>query len=45
MAEHIKHTRRKKCVIKDCQVIWEFDWYEDESFLEFITCPLHRVIK
>lgn len=31
------HIRRKKCVI--CMSGWEIEWKNNESFIEWITCP------
>lgn len=35
-----RHIRRKVCV--RCSTKWEIEWYDQESFVERVTCPLHR---
>ena len=34
------HLRKKTCVV--CMARWTIEWRDDESFVEYITCPNHR---
>ena len=37
------HLRTKYCCL--CGQKWTITWSEKEAWVEFITCPTHRVIK
>jgi hypothetical protein len=37
------HKRRKTCV--KCGAVWEMEFRDDEAWVEWLTCPRHRVKK